>query len=401
MSLLAELDDHKLYIQDPEAEVLDEHTQYRIGDDGKETEEVLRVFDRAYLEKLAANNNRRDAEGAPCAMTIGHTLDDRPETEQPPVVGYWRKFRVAWSAARKRHVLLAVPYLMAKHAADARTFPRASVEHWRRAEILDPIAVLRRTPERAVQWTAKYGMRGWRPLAERGYMEMAPEPRDRYAMELGGDPTGAKPGADPAGPPSAAEPGPEELDRFAECAAKTFPHLRGYHDKFMAGAMAAAAPGAAMPETPEKFAALEAEHRAAKDKMSAYEAEIKTLRESHAALERQVRMQNRRADLDRLAMKRDFDVAEELKDAADLPADQYAAHLKRIETRYQKKKGDPTAGAMLDVDGKAAAPEVTRATVEKAEQHMREQHDRYERLKLSAAERWKRSEKFALTGKEE
>jgi hypothetical protein len=412
MSLLAELDDPQKFIVDPEAVVVDEHTQYEIGADGKATDKIVRVFDRAYLEKLAANNNRRDQEGAPCAMTIGHTIDDAPETEQPPVVGYWRKHRVAWSDKHKRYCLFATPYLMAKHAAEARTYPRASIEHWRRAEILDPIAILRRTPERATQWHFAMDDRRWKPFGGTPSVPMQPmvERPYRYAMETEAPPVppAEPPGMDPTKQPSAAAPDQEEVEKWMKCCMHCFPNLKDMHDKHGMAAPSLAAPGAAMTTpaaTPEptkdkdkdKFAAVDVELAAAKAQNAALAAEIKALRDSHGLLERQLRETARKGDLDKLAMTRDFTVAEELAEVVDLPADKYAAHLKRIETRYQKKPVDPTAGALLDTEGKTVAQFDT-AALERATQYQKANHDKLQKLPFE--ERMEKIKRYAMTGKE-
>ncbi len=168
--------------------VFDEHTDRR-GD------KVVRKFTRADLEKIAEKCNHRDRIGQHCPLTLGHTKDDAKEKDQPEIVGYARKFRVAFDATLNRHVIRATYYLRRDRAEEAREYPRISVEYWPDGKFFDPIALLRRTPQRDLgQWT--YHRRGKAKAACVRYA-MGEQP---MADEFEDDKPGR--GGDPTGPPS-------------------------------------------------------------------------------------------------------------------------------------------------------------------------------------------------------
>src|SRR5215468_9607095 len=125
----------------PGVTIFDEHEE--LGPDGQ----PVRRFERGDLEDIAVRCNARDAV-QPCPLTIGHTRDNVPEDQQPEIVGYARSFRVAYSAQLGRHILQADFHLYPHRAGYARQFPRVSVELWPNDRVIDPVALLRRTPQR-------------------------------------------------------------------------------------------------------------------------------------------------------------------------------------------------------------------------------------------------------------
>lgn len=124
--------------------VLDEHefTDSKIG------EKV--VLDRERLEHIAARcNSRRSRTGDLVPICLGHTRDDAPEQEQPPIVGFAVDFRVEPFFDTGKYALSATP--VAKSAAHVRYFrenPRRSVELWLSPDDIDPIALLGSTTPR-------------------------------------------------------------------------------------------------------------------------------------------------------------------------------------------------------------------------------------------------------------
>src|SRR4051812_45335338 len=140
---LSDLGDPAKFVREPDVAVFDEHVEK--GKGGK----VVRKFDRAALEEIARNCNARDAGGTPCPITIGHTdPEEADERKQPEIVGYARNFRVRFDGRLSRWTLRSDYYLFKGKYAYARTFTRTSVELWESDHLLDPIALLRRTPQR-------------------------------------------------------------------------------------------------------------------------------------------------------------------------------------------------------------------------------------------------------------
>lgn len=128
--------------------VLDEH---ELTDDNGQ---VVGHVDRAMLEEIAANNNKRVHEtNDPAPLIVGHTSDN-PQAPERPVVGYAVNYDVR---PYKRdpndgHWIYAIhaDYKVRKNKEHViEDFPRRSVELWLGRKELDPIALLGgTTPER-------------------------------------------------------------------------------------------------------------------------------------------------------------------------------------------------------------------------------------------------------------
>lgn len=137
--------------------VFDTHT--RTLHDKKSGKSRTIKFDRKKLERIARNSNERDRIGQCCPLMIGHTKEGGDEEEQPDIVGYARKFTVAYDEKLGRPVVRCSYYLRKEDAARAKKFPRTSVEVWPDDDFFDPISLLKRTPQRDLgQWT--YGKGG-------------------------------------------------------------------------------------------------------------------------------------------------------------------------------------------------------------------------------------------------
>ena len=205
---LAEMDRPDRFVRHPAVAVFDEHSEPYWADarTGREVEDPAahrraggrlvkkhRRFGRAELERIASNCNRRTALGDLCPITLGHTDPDQPdETAQPEIVGYARRFRVGYDRRRGKWMLYADYYIRADRDDEARTFPRTSVELWPDPgeEIIDPIALIRRTPQRDLgQWV--YSRR-----SNRRVLRYSREfrPMDDEFDDLGGDLPPAPPG---------------------------------------------------------------------------------------------------------------------------------------------------------------------------------------------------------------
>lgn len=170
--------------------VFAEHSRSVKGKDGRAK---TVKFTKSDLEEIVRNGNERDRIGQPCPLTLGHTDDDGPETRQPPIVGYARKFKLAYDRSLKRWVIRAHYYLRRDRAAEAREYPRTSVEVWANQKFFDPIALLKRTPQLDLgQWTYSRG----NDLKLRYSMDDLHDDRDDREPEFGGgghEPPGHEP----------------------------------------------------------------------------------------------------------------------------------------------------------------------------------------------------------------
>jgi hypothetical protein len=175
---MAKFDDPSLWVVDHDIPLFDAHTEPIKDADGNPTGKTI-TFDKALLEQYALNMNLRDEAGTPAAITIGHTTDDPNEKNQPEIVGYARGFYVApFGPKGKLGILASKFYYFKDRYEEAKTYPRVSVERWGgKSKIMDPIALLRRTPALNV------GVRMSKGTGVR--YNFAGEPRVRYAMEVG------------------------------------------------------------------------------------------------------------------------------------------------------------------------------------------------------------------------
>lgn len=140
---LNNFNDPNLWVRRDHVPIFDRHVEH--SKDGK----VAHDFDEAKLRDIAERSNRREQNtGDACPITIGHTRPGKGEQEQPPVVGYARNFRVGRFGPRQKLAILATFYFKKNKYKEAMTYPRRSVELWPGSWEIDPIALLRRTPQR-------------------------------------------------------------------------------------------------------------------------------------------------------------------------------------------------------------------------------------------------------------
>lgn len=412
-------------------EVFDEHDEH--GKDG----EVVRRFRKEHLESIAKRSNERTRRGALCPLTLGHTRDGADEKSQPEIVGYAQNFRVSYSADHGRHVLLADFYIRKDKEADAQTYPRVSVELWPKDGILDPIALLRRTPQRDLrQWTYAKGddgfylpapgrwcyARGGKVIRYSMEDRMADEFDDkdkdrdpteppRSAKDKGDDDEGGDdlfdegPGAG-SGPPGMDELSDEEkrtADRFMKHYERNHPAMKylceRHSKKYAAGSFPSSTNGAppaplppGMPPDKEK----QRMQRESNEIRSSHhdrdtarlEARLKKLEEENAKLKFERQRSSRERDLIQLeASGYKFDRAEELALVEKLTEEQYDLHIKSIRKNYKYERA-PVGDLMHVFDGACEGEngeEFTEAHFEKA--------NRY--LKANPGADWEAAEKFA------
>jgi hypothetical protein len=122
--------------------------------------------DESELEEICrANNERLEKTGDLTVIAIGHTDDNAPATQQPPVVGVAKDWRVDRFGPEGKLAAVHDWYIdrhwlcdgkacsdaeaKAKAKAFMRRYPRRSIELWRNSKIVDPISVLgAQTPQR-------------------------------------------------------------------------------------------------------------------------------------------------------------------------------------------------------------------------------------------------------------
>jgi hypothetical protein len=143
--------DAKRWVLVKDVNVFAEHSRTVTDKDGKRR---TVKFSKKELDETARNSNERDRVGQPCPLTLGHTDDDKPEKDQPDIVGYARNFRTAYDETLKKHVNRADFYVERDRFDEAREYKRQSVEVWANGKFFDPIAILKRTPQLDLgQWT--------------------------------------------------------------------------------------------------------------------------------------------------------------------------------------------------------------------------------------------------------
>lgn len=158
----AELNDPTKYVRVPGRVIFDEHDEVYWEKDGRPVPEgtagakrKVRRFSKDRLEEIASRCNERDATGSLSPIIFGHTdPKQKDETRQPRGRGYAREYAVAYSEPLGRHVITSTFFVKKADYAEAKTYPRVSIELWDRHGVIDPIALLRRTPARDLgQWT--------------------------------------------------------------------------------------------------------------------------------------------------------------------------------------------------------------------------------------------------------
>lgn len=120
---------------------------------------LIRRFDTKKLEDICKRSNQRaDETGDLSPVGPGHTIQDGPETSQPPVYAYAKNYRVGKFGPSQKTGILVDMYVK-KTVDDGKgndvdglrafkSYPRRSVELWLKDGYIDWIALLRKTPQR-------------------------------------------------------------------------------------------------------------------------------------------------------------------------------------------------------------------------------------------------------------
>lgn len=321
----------------PSRVVFDQHVER--GADGT----VSRSFGETELQEIARRCAARDARGAWCPLTIGHTAPGRPEHEQPQSVGYARNWRVGPDPVSGQPALLADFWFKQEHYAEAATYARVSVELWPGDWVIDPVALLRRTPRLDIpQWLygrATVGPRAGKPVIRYSREATMPQPAPPPGGGMGGappSPTNAMPA------PGGGDMSAKAMDYARHCLSHQYAKELTNHF----GSGGDAPPGGAPPMPPLGAEPPMQPPGAPPDQFSR-DATIANLQAQLHALQRENRLAARRQDLQALAEKVELDVEEELAELGDLEPARYQRELTRIENRYAPRADAPTPGGGL------------------------------------------------------
>lgn len=357
--------------------LLDEHTLV-----DPETGKKVKI-DKAFLERVADNMNKRIAEtGDLSPIIIGHTVDGLEETKQPLIQGYACKYTVKKLLNSARYAVHGRFKLEKSKKDQWSKYPRRSVEFWPGRLEIDPIALLgATTPERnlgILKYERSNAFHYKREVNEmdndkdrddQGTPPGAPPDKTKtnsgcltaadldqmdwvqFAKELmsvveqGGDLGSAEQAAGgaagPGGPPGASPPGAPPGPAGAPPGAGPQMPPPPQPQKFAAGMPGA---GSVSPpqfggKKPQQYSRATADNTQ-DDPIDPFTEgllkELTDLKIKFAATERKQKL----ADL-RDKEGCDIDVDAELADISDLNDTQFEKHLGRIKTRYARNPARP------------------------------------------------------------
>lgn len=107
---------------------------------------LIRV-DVPKLYRIAQNIQKLERQGGvPIRMTLGHTEPGKPETEQPPIGGYYRNARVANFGPQGEPAVVVDEWLDPRYLSQRKNFPYRSAEYYDDSEQITGVALLTRDP---------------------------------------------------------------------------------------------------------------------------------------------------------------------------------------------------------------------------------------------------------------
>ncbi len=109
------------------------------------TKKLIQV-DHNKLHRIATNMQRMEQGGVPIRMTLGHTEPGKPETQQPPIGGYYRNARVGTFGPKREPAILVDEWLDPAYAQYRKNFPYRSAEYYDDDEQITGVALLTRDP---------------------------------------------------------------------------------------------------------------------------------------------------------------------------------------------------------------------------------------------------------------
>lgn len=103
--------------------------------------------DDTKLERIAKNMQLLEAQqGVPIRMTLGHTEPGKPETNQPPIAGYYRNPRVQTFGPKGEKAVVVDEWLDPQYRSVRKNYPYRSAEYYDDTEQITGVALLTRDP---------------------------------------------------------------------------------------------------------------------------------------------------------------------------------------------------------------------------------------------------------------
>lgn len=168
---LSDIDDQSLWVVTPGVPVFTAHK--RRAADGS-----VVSWSKEELPGLAERVNRKEHEsGVLPVLCVGHRKPNLPETEQPPIVGVARNWRVGQWGPKGEPGLLCDFYVRKDKAAAAEGYPFRSVEIYPSGEIT-AVAFLRRDPQLDLGMMPFAKGEGWLSYERQGVLYFAAGPAD-------------------------------------------------------------------------------------------------------------------------------------------------------------------------------------------------------------------------------
>lgn len=113
---------------------------------GPNGQELYRITEND-LRDIAAVCNSRAAEGVLGKLQIGHTLKDKPETEQPPLAGLFQNYQPSRFGPEGKPCLSADFYYLKSQFETSKKYPFRSAEYYPNTKEITAVALLQRDPE--------------------------------------------------------------------------------------------------------------------------------------------------------------------------------------------------------------------------------------------------------------
>lgn len=105
------------------------------------------VVDEQKLQRIAANMAQAEQfNGVPIRITLGHTEPGKPETQQPPVCGYYRNPRVQPFGPNAEPAIVCDEWLDPQYKSVRKNYPYRSAEYYDDTEQITGAALLTRDP---------------------------------------------------------------------------------------------------------------------------------------------------------------------------------------------------------------------------------------------------------------
>lgn len=363
---------------------------------------LVRRFDKKRLEAIADKCNERLKSGDLSPIGLGHTIPGAKEVDQPDIVGYVGPYRVGVFGPKEKLGVLSSFYMKKQvelpdgqggkkviSGKDVlKTFPRRSVELWFKDNMIDWVALLKRTPERDLGLTAYQRT------------ESLADGKIRYSMEDYQNPTHLP---DARGK----DPSAEEVDELTPDEKKMAERFWKHYTMSNPGLDEACKKYAAFlsptngwlptpnakeqPMTPEEVGRFQKDHDELNKKLEAVQKECESLKAKNAELEgnvaRQARLTRYEKQLVELCDKERvvMDIQEELIEHADDAPERFEKFLEKAKRTYRKveEDGDPTVGRFVKTDDPADPNNISEAKAARVYQKIRETGKSYEEcLKL-------------------